>query len=144
MTYFMAGFLISTVWKLTVRPSNATLVRATLRTQPVSVARITYAELAASIARAWRLDAITVAQRDAILARLAADFAHMNIVEIRAALVALVPDLVMRHPLRGYDAVQLAAALTVRTSGMAVEFWSSDVGLCQAAATEGLRVVNPN
>jgi hypothetical protein len=78
------------------------------------------------------------------LARLAGDFAHMNIVEIRAALVALVPDLVMRHPLRGYDAVQLAAALTVRTSGMAVEFWSSDVGLCQAAATEGLRVVNPN
>jgi uncharacterized protein len=137
-------FDTSALAKRYISESGSPLVRATLRTQPVSVARITYAELAASIARAWRLGAITVAQRDAILARLAGDFAHMNIVEIRAALVALVPDLVMRHPLRGYDAVQLAAALTVRTSGMSVEFWSSDAGLCQAAATEGLRVVNPN
>jgi len=137
-------FDTSALAKRYISESGSQLVRATLRTQPVSVARITYAELAASVARAWRLGAITEAQRDAILARLAGDFAHMTIVEIRAALVALVPDLVMRHPLRGYDAVQLAAALTIRTSGSSVEFWSSDATLCQAAVTEGLRVVNPN
>ncbi|MBV9946203.1 MAG: hypothetical protein JOZ69_05090 [Myxococcales bacterium] len=57
--------------------------------------------------------------------------------------MALVPELVLRHPIRGYDAVQLAAALTVRASGQAVEFWSSDAALCQAAANEGLRIVNP-
>jgi hypothetical protein len=39
--------------------------------------------------------------------------------------------------------VQLAAALTVHASGPPVEFWSADVTLCQAAASEGLRVVNP-
>ncbi len=108
------------------------------------VARITYAELAASIARAWRLAAITEAQRDAIMARLASDFSRFNIVEIRAALVSLVPGLVVRHPLRGYDAVQLVTALTIRTSGQSVEFWSADAMLCQAAAGEGLRVVNPS
>ncbi len=83
-------------------------------------------------------------QRDAIMTRLAGDFARLNIVEIRAALVSLVPDLVLRHPLRGYDAVQLATALTIRASGQSVEFWSADATLCQAAATEGLRIVNPS
>jgi hypothetical protein len=89
-------------------------VRATLRSHDVTVARIAYAELAASVARAYRMGAITDAQRDAIFARLAADFSRLNIVEIRSALVTLVPSLVLRYPLRGYDAVQLAAALTVR------------------------------
>jgi hypothetical protein len=64
-------------------------------------------------------------------------------VEIRPALVALVPNLVARHPLRGYDAVQLAAALTVQASGHAVEPWCADATLCGAAAAEGLKVVSP-
>ena len=136
-------FDTSALAKRYIAESGSALVRATLRAHPVSVARITYAELAASIARAWRLNAITEAQRDAILARLASDFSRLNIVEIRAALVGLVPELVVRHPLRGYDAVQLATALTVHASGQPVEFWSADAALCQAAATEGLRIVIP-
>jgi len=47
------------------------------------------------------------------------DFSRLTIVETRAALVGLVPDLVIRHPLRGYDAVQLATALTVRRATLA-------------------------
>jgi predicted nucleic acid-binding protein len=132
-------FDTSALAKRYISESGSQLVRATLREHPASVARITYAELAASIARAWRLTAITEAQRDAILARVVGDFSRLNIVEIRAALVGLVPDLVIRHPLRGYDAVQLATALTVRASGQSVEFWSADAALCQAAATEGHR-----
>ena len=109
----------------------------------MTVARIAYAELAASVARAARLGAIDLSQRDAILARLGAEFAKLTVVEIRPALVALVPGLVMRHPLRGYDAVQLAAALTVKGTGQAVEFWSADAALCQVALAEGMKVVNP-
>jgi predicted nucleic acid-binding protein len=137
-------FDTSALAKRYISESGSQLVRAALRMYPVSVARITYAELAASVARAWRLAAITEAQRDAILARIAGDFARLDIVEIRAAVVALVPELVVRHPLRGYDAVQLAAALTVRATGQSVELWSADAVLCQAAAAEGLRVVNPS
>jgi predicted nucleic acid-binding protein len=113
-----------------------------LRAHPVTVTRIAYAELAASVARAWRGSAITETQRDAILARLAADFGRLAVVEIRSAIVGMVPDLVLRHPLRGYDAVQLAAALSVRATGQSVEFWSSDADLCRAASAEGLRTVN--
>jgi predicted nucleic acid-binding protein len=137
-------FDTSALAKRYISEPGSPLVRSTLRANPVSVARITYAELAASVARAWRLAAISEAQRDAILGRLARDFALLNIVEVRAALVGLVPDLVVRHPLRGYDAVQLATALTIRASGQAVEFWAADAALCQAAGAEGLRVVNPS
>lgn len=136
-------FDTSALAKRYISESGSSLVRTTLRAHPVSVARITYAELAASVARAFRLAAISEAQRNAILARIAGDFSRLDVVEIRAALVGLVPGLVVRHPLRGYDAVQLAAALTVHASGQSVEFWSADAVLCQAAATEGLRTVNP-
>jgi uncharacterized protein len=137
-------FDTSALAKRYISEPGSQLVRATLRTHPVSVARITYAEPAASVARAWRLATIDASQRDAILARLAGDFAQLRIVEIRPALVDLVPGLVLRYPLRGYDAVQLAAALTVRASGAPVELWSADAALCQAAAGEGLRVVTPS
>jgi hypothetical protein len=123
-------------------PGSA-LVRATLRTSPVVVARVTYAELAASVARAARLGAITDDQRDAIFARLRADFTKLEVVEVRASLITLVPELVVRHPLRAYDAIQLAAALTVQKRGPSVEFWSADEVLCGAAVAEGLRVLNP-
>lgn len=136
-------FDTSALAKRYISESGSSLVRTTLRAHPVSVARITYAELAASVARAFHLAAISEAQRDAILARIAGDFSRLDVVEIRATLVGLVPGLVVRHPLRGYDAVQLAATLTVDASGQSVEFWSADAVLCQAAATEGLRTVNP-
>jgi predicted nucleic acid-binding protein len=115
-------FDTSALAKRYISESGSPLVRATLRAHAVSVARITYAELAASVARAWRLNTISEAQRDAIMARFAVDFSRLDVVETRAALVGLVPDLVVRHPLRGYDAVQLATALTIRTSGQSVEF----------------------
>lgn len=72
------------------------------------------------------------------------DFARLSVVEIRPALVARVPELVMRYPLRAYDAIQLAAALTVRQAGASVELWCADGELLQAATAEGLRIVTPS
>jgi hypothetical protein len=54
-----------------------------------------------------------------------------------------VPGLVVRHALRGYDAVQLAAALAIRHEGGAVAFWSTDGDLVAAAQAEGLQGVVP-
>ncbi len=52
-----------------------------------------------------------------------------------------------RRPLRGYDAVHLAAALDLdrhlRHAGLpAVTFVAADAALCRAAAAEGLTVVD--
>jgi predicted nucleic acid-binding protein len=82
---------------------------------------------------------VTETNRDAILARVHRDFAQMTVVEVRGAMLARVPALVVRWPLRGYDAVQLAAALTLHATGASTTFWSSDGNLVAAAFGEGLR-----
>jgi predicted nucleic acid-binding protein len=120
------------------------MVREALRAHAVVVARVTLAEAAAAVARAARLGAITEAQRDAILGRLPRDFSHLQVIEIRPALVARVPSLVTRYPLRAYDAIQLAAASTLRQTGTAVEIWCADGELLAAAVAEGFRVVAPS
>jgi predicted nucleic acid-binding protein len=115
-------------------------VRTLLREgKKVAVSRIAYAEIAAALARKERDGDVTRAQADAIFARLGADFSAFAVVEIKAPVVALVPALVRRHPLRGYDAVQLACALAIRGAKAAVTFWCSDVALEDAARAEGLR-----
>jgi predicted nucleic acid-binding protein len=95
------------------------------------------------VARATRNGSLTQAQRDTILGRLPADFAKLQVVEIRPALVARVPALVARYPLRAYDAIQLAAAVGVRRTGLAVEIWCADGDLAAAAVAEGFRLVTP-
>jgi len=63
--------------------------------------------------------------------------------------VNLAAELIQRHPLRAYDAVQLATAL--RLNQVLLEnrlppltFVSADAVLCQTAEAEGVAVVNPN
>ena len=70
-------------------------------------------------------------------------------VYVTDSLVQLAIDLVQRHPLRGYDAVQLASALQVNAGCAALGipapiFVSADNNLNAAAAAEGLAVDDPN
>jgi uncharacterized protein len=140
----MRFFDTSALVKRYVEEPGSTMVRATLRNHPIVVARVTFAEAAAAVARAARTGALSEEQRDVILARLPEDFARLQVVEIRPALVARVPALVARYPLRAYDAIQLAAASTVRQTGLAVELWCADGNLVEAAIAEGFRVVTPS
>ena len=123
-------------------PGSA-MVRAALRTHTIAVARATFAEAAAAVARASRLGVMNDAQRDVILDRLPVDFSRLSVIEMRRAVVERVPTLVTRYPLRGYDAIQLASALTLRQTGLAVEVWCADGVLLEAAAAEGCHVVKP-
>jgi len=85
-------FDTSALVKRYVEEPGSAMVRAALRANTVAVARVTLAEAAAAVARAARLSAITVAQRDAILSRLPLDFARLQVIEIRPALVSRVPS----------------------------------------------------
>lgn len=65
------------------------------------------------------------------------------------SLVQNAMNLAQRHPLRGYDAVQLASALEVQAKCLAlgilpVIFVCADATLNAAASVEGLAVDNPN
>lgn len=123
-------------------PGSATLWAA-LRRGRIVVARITYAELLATLARACRERVISEPQRTRAFERVEEDFRELTLVEIRGPVLRRVGELVVRHPLRGYDAVQLAAALTVKDQGGSMQFWSADERLADAARQEGLRVGVP-
>lgn len=78
------------------------------------------------------------------------DFTHQyRLIEVTAALVERAMALSETHSLRGYDAVQLAAALEVHkyclALGMPVlTLISADTALNTAALAEGLLVEDPN
>ncbi len=60
--------------------------------------------------------------------------------EVTEGLVRHAGVLAERYALRGYDAIQLASALSLEEAGGNVEFMSFDVHLNQAASREGLAV----
>jgi hypothetical protein len=64
-------------------------------------------------------------------------------------IIRLATDLIERHPLRAYDAVQLATAIYLNAelqaeSGLTLLFLSADDRLIRAAQSEGLLADNPN
>jgi uncharacterized protein len=114
------------------------------------VARITLIELVAAISRRRRNGDLTPANAAAALSDVRVDFAtDYRVIEVTAALAAKAEALAERHALRGYDAVQLAAAVQVKdahtAAGLpAVTRISADLELNAAAAAEGLGVDDPN
>jgi uncharacterized protein len=107
--------------------------------------RITLAETVAAVARKERGGFITPQAATDALADFQLDFAQQYaIVEVSAGLVAHAASLARTHGLRGYDAVQLAAALETRSRVPSLTFLSGDAGLNTAALAEGLAVDNPN
>lgn len=133
----------SALAKRYIRESGADAVRAAIRRGTVVLARITYAEILATLARATREGLLTETQRERIFRDIDLDFRSWTVIEIRQSVLERVAGLVLRHPLCGYDAVQLAAALTVQDRGGAVQFWSADDRLVAAAKAEGLRTTTP-
>ena len=116
----------------------------------IATARLTKAEAAAAFASKLRSDGLTRVDYAVVLQDLDHDFAHQYLlVEVDQALVDLAVDLTKRQKLRGYDAVQLAAALTMNAVLTQAElpplaFIAADDALLQAAQDEGLATNNPN
>jgi predicted nucleic acid-binding protein len=72
-----------------------------------------------------------------------------RVIEITPSVIQDAINLVEKHALRGYDAVQLAAVLQVNVLQTSfglpdIILISSDTGLNAAAQSEGLNVVDPN
>lgn len=114
------------------------------------LARITSVELIAAFTRRERGGSLTPA--DATIARadlrthLAGEY---QIVEVDELIIDRAMLLAETHGLRGYDAVQLAAALEVNASYLAaghsaIILLASDSELNAAANVEGLSVEDPN
>lgn len=115
------------------------------------VAEITRVETAAAFASRQRAPrGISQLERDRLFALLVTHMVdEYTRVPMSDALIDRAMLLTQQHPLRGYDAVQLAAALAaneiLRTSGLPdLVFVSADNDLLAAARAEGLATDNPN
>ena len=105
------------------------------------------AEVLAAIARKERLGELDLATRDRVAAAFRKDyrrrFAHTA---LTASVIEKAMALVLGHPLRGYDAVQLASALLlspVSPQLRSLLFVSADSALLRVARRMGLATENP-
>jgi predicted nucleic acid-binding protein len=116
----------------------------------IILAGITQVEVAATIAR--KIKGGSVVDSDAALA-LAAFTHDLNnrylMIDIEKDVLSAAMKIATKHALRGYDSVQLAAALAANRNltengDDALTFVSADADLNATAIAEGLSVKNPN
>jgi hypothetical protein len=109
------------------------------------IARITDVEVTAALARRRSGGSLTAAQALAALHQFRQDIAQdFRIAEIAVPLLRQASRMADTHALRAYDAVQLAAALEIRTLAPPLTLISADQELNAAATAEGLAVDDPN
>ncbi len=105
-------------------------------------------EVPAAFAILERTRKITTVLRDELFhAFVTSRRAELEIVPVTNAILLDAAALTQKHPLKAYDAVQLASALdlqnTLRELELHLVFVTSDKQLVQAAQAEGLQVENP-
>ena len=116
----------------------------------IYVARITGVEVVSAITRQVRSGNLSANDATTAIGQFKHDFANQyRVIEITRGLVARAMDLAQMHALRGYDAVQLAAALEVNTQRIALRMAaltmiSADGALNAVAAAESLIIDDPN
>ena len=136
--YFDASALV----KRYVRESGTTTVRRLLASGTAASSRLSEVEISSGIIRRARERAFTIQQRDRMLAALVRDVPALAMVEMTPEITADARTLLLRHPLRASDAVQLASCLYLqRQLAEPVPLVAFDERLVQAARAEGLTVI---
>ena len=114
------------------------------------LAQVTRVEAVATICRKAREKHITIAERDRLIDTFRLDSQESyNIWPVNNQIYDAAGDLCRTHPLRAYDAVQLACVLALRTFSQLNQvaeptFISADARLLEIAISEKLKVENPN
>ena len=110
----------------------------------IFTSRVAYAEVHAAMARKHRDGDLPAEMFRRISSAFETEWAAYDQVLVDRATLTEVRRLVRRYPLRGYDAIHLAAALWLRDQiGSSIEFWVADDRLGAAAQRERLTAVNP-
>jgi uncharacterized protein len=109
----------------------------------IATSKIAYAELHAALARKLREPKLTLPAYRRISGRFDLDWHAYVRVELGDAVLGLTRDLVRRHPLRGFDAIHLAAAIRLQDQlNETIQFVVADQLLLQAAQREGLASID--
>jgi predicted nucleic acid-binding protein len=116
----------------------------------ISTSALTWVEVISAFAKRHRMGDISTHLYKALTARFLqeARFRYGRL-RVNDAVIDTAVELIQCHPLRAYDAVQLATALILNSALIAdkllpLTFVSADNVLCEAARAEGSPAENPN
>jgi hypothetical protein len=140
LTYFLDA---SALVKRYVREPGSDRIHALIRRRAeLLLSRISAVEVPAGLWKRCRAGDMAVSEARRLTTSFESDLLQINIVEPRPATLALAAALVERHPLRAYDAVQLASGLRwARETGIALTFVCADVRLATVARHEKIRAM---
>lgn len=124
-------------------PGSERMREAVDTAEQIAASLLAFAEIHATFARRRREGLFLASELEELLVRFTDDWAEVMQLPIGAEILALVPGLCERHPLRGADAVHLASALLLHQEGLEILFVCSDGELLGAAAAEGLAIFDP-
>ncbi|MBN2004421.1 MAG: type II toxin-antitoxin system VapC family toxin [Anaerolineae bacterium] len=143
----------STLVKRYVTEVGSTWIHALIRPavgNSLIIARITWVEVLSALARRQREDNLSPEDVQQAIQTFRYDLdMQYQVVELDSSVAEAAGALVARHPLRAYDAVQLASALRVQTEldrvyASPLMFLVADSRLATIAQAEGLHTDNPN
>ena len=134
----------SALIKRFVNEKGSPLVQSLVQ-QPegVATAKIAYAEIFAGLARKLREGYLSKPLHALACRQFERDWQSYLRVELQDDILFLARDLIQRHPLRGFDAVHLASALSLKNAlGEEVTFAAADGRLLRAAGAEQIEALN--
>jgi uncharacterized protein len=140
VNYFDTSALV----KRFVDEAGSAAVDALIAEGPTATATVAFAEVYAGLARKRRARELTEAAYRSACRQFETEWPAYVRVALRDDVLLLARDLIQRHPLRGFDAIHLASALTLKialTEDMT--FVASDERLLTAAKAERLKGTNP-
>ena len=122
--------------------------RASRWVHVISISEITRVEVAAGLAMIERMGRIGKAQRDREYRRFISQMtSRYTVIPLSTSDLEYAAELTQRHPLKAYDAVQLAVALRYKSFldsfRIPLVFVSGDFTLLAAAQAEGVITENP-
>lgn len=106
-------------------------------------ATLTYAEIYSTIYRIQRDLLLSKNETERIRQDFEKDWLNFNLIDFNKETRAKIVELMKMHPLRGADAVQLASAVFLGSTGISFQFVASDKKLLTAAKDYGFKVINP-
>ncbi len=135
---------MSALIKRFVEEKGSSLVQSLVNSgDAVATAKIAYAEVFSGLTRKMRAGELAKLSYDLACRQFESDWNAYIRVELNDDLLMLARDLIGRHGLKGFDAIHLASAVSLKDAiGEEVTFAAADRRLLRAAAAEGLRAVN--
>ena len=133
------------VKRYVAEPGSAMVSEAISQAAIIGTGLISRAEVAAALAKAVRVGALTQGEAQAGLQAFRSDWPDLMRVQVTEAVVARADALAWERNLRGYDAIQLAAAIHWQEAlGETVTIATFDRQLWAVAEQTGLTPYPPN